>query len=199
MRGGGYAGSGVVSLADLEFNDGRRTFVLGARERTTSARAEGSNSSAYLSAGYDFPIGRLMVGPTVALTTQNVDVNAFDEAGGGSAGLRIQQQKRKSEIWSVGARASIDLGRWTPWVRVTADKERRDDVRHVSATPLSMLAINSTYDIPVYKPDTSYMTGSLGLNGLITPNVGLSLAYYKVSGRSGIKEDGLSGVVSVRF
>jgi outer membrane lipase/esterase len=199
VRWGGFYGTGVVSLADLEFNDVRRTIVLGASERTTSARAEGSNSSAYFAAGYDFPIGRLMIGPTVAVTTQSVDVNAFDEAGGGAAGLRIQQQKRKSEIWSAGARASIDLGRWTPWVRVTADKERRDDVRHVSATPLSMLAINSTYDIPVYKPDTSYMTGSLGLNGLITPNVGLSLAYYKVSGRSGIKEDGLSGVVSIRF
>ena len=29
--------------------------------------------------------------------------------------------------------------------------------------------------------------------------IGVSLAYYKVSGRSGIKEDGVSGMLSYRF
>ncbi len=199
VRWGGLYGTGIVSLADVKFNDIRRKIVLGSNTSIATASAEGSNSSAYFSLGYDFPLGRLMIGPTVAVTTQNVDVNAFDETGGGAAGLRLQQQKRKSEVWSAGARASLNLGNWTPWVRVTADKERRDDVRLVSATPLSMLAINSTYDVPAYRPDTSYMTGSLGVNGLVLPNVALSLAYYRVSGRSGIKEDGVSGTVSIRF
>ena len=199
LRWGGFYGTGVVSLADLKFDDIRRNIVLGASTRTATANAEGTNSSAYFSAGYDFPLGRLMIGPTVAVTTQNVDVNAFDETGGGAAGLRMQQQKRKSEVWSAGARASLALGNWTPWVRVTADKERRDDVRLVSATPLSMLAINSTYDVPAYRPDTSYLTGAVGVNGLVMPNVAVSLACYKVSGRSGTREDGVSGTVSIRF
>jgi outer membrane lipase/esterase len=199
VRWGGFYGTGVLSVADLEFTDINRNIQLGANLRTAHGRTEGSNSSAYFSAGYDFPIGRVTIGPTVSVTSQNVDVNAFDETGGGAAGLRMQQQKRKSEVWSAGARASVDLGSWTPWVRITADKERKDDDRQVSATPLSMIAINSTYDIPAYKPDTSFVTGSVGLNGLVTPNVALSVAYYKVSGRSGIKEDGVSGVVSIRF
>ncbi len=199
VRWGGLYGTGVVSIGDLEFNDIRRNIVLGASTRTATASAEGTNSSAYFSLGYDFPIGRLMIGPTVAVTTQNIDVNAFDETGGGAAGIRMQQQKRKSEVWSVGARATLALGKRTPWVRFTADKERRDDVRLVSATPLSMLAINSTYDVPAYRPDTSFLTGAVGLNGLVTQNVALSVAYYKVSGRSGIKEDGVSGTVSIRF
>ena len=199
VRWGGFYGTGVLSLADLSFGDVHRNVVLGTNRIVTSAGAEGSNSSAYLAAGYDFPIGRFQIGPTVSLLTQNVDVNGFDEAGGGAAGLRILKQKRKSEVWSVGGRASLDLGSWTPWVRVTADKERRDDVRNVSATPLSMLAINPVYDVPTYSPDTSYMTAALGLNGSITRNVAVSLAYYTVSGRSGTKEDGVSGMVSIRF
>ncbi|HUP97459.1 MAG TPA: autotransporter domain-containing protein [Usitatibacter sp.] len=199
VRWGGFYGTAVLSLADLALGDIHRNVVLGANHITTSAGAEGNNSSAYIAAGYDFPIGRLLVGPTVSMLSQNVDINAFDESGGGAAGLRIRQQKRKSEIWSVGARASLDLGNWTPWVRVTADKERRDDVRNVSATPLSMLAINPVYDVPTYRPDTSYMTGAIGVNGLIVRNVALSLAYFKVSGRSGTTEDGVSGMVSIRF
>ena len=199
MRWGGFYGTGVVSLADLKFSDMKRNIRLGQNLRTAESKTEGSNSSAHLAAGYDFPIGRLTIGPTVSVTTQNVDVNGFDEVGGGSAGLRMLGQKRKSEVWSAGARASVDLGQWTPWVRVTADKERRDDERLVSATPLTMAAIGSVYDIPAYRPDTSYVTTAVGVNGMVMPNVGLTVGYYRVDSREGIKQDGIHGLVSIRF
>lgn len=199
LKWGGFYGTGVLSLADIRFSDIKRDIQLGINRRTAEATTEGSNSSAHLAAGYDFRLGRLTLGPTVSVTTQNVDVNGFDEAGGGTAGLRIHGQKRKSEVWSVGARASITLGNWTPWLRITSDKERRDDLRHVSATPLTMVSIGSTYDIPAYRPDTSFVTGAIGVNAMVTPGVGLSLAYYKVESRSGIKEDGVHGLVSIRF
>jgi outer membrane lipase/esterase len=199
LRLGGFYGTGVVSLADLDFSDMKRHIRLGSNLRTAEGKTEGSNSSAHLAAGYDFAIGRFSIGPTVSVTTQNVDVNGFDEVGGGVAGLRLLGQKRKSEVWSVGARASVDLGQWTPWVRVTADKERRDDVRHVSAIPLTMAAIGSTYDIPAYLPDSSYITGAIGVNGMVMPNVGVSVGYYMVDSRGGIKQDGIHGLVTVRF
>jgi outer membrane lipase/esterase len=101
-------------------------------------------------------------------------------------------------VWSGGVRASYTLERWTPWLRVTADRERRDDARFVTASPLS-LATGNTYDIPAYSPDRNSVTTSLGVNGYIGDHVGVSLAYYNVSGRSGIKEDGISGVLSYRF
>jgi len=199
VRWGGFYGTGVFSMADIKFTDINRRIQLGNVVSTTNANAQGSNSSAYLSAGYDFAVGRFTIGPTVAVTSQDVTVNAFDETGGGAAGLRIQQQKRKSEVWSVGGVASMDLGGWTPWLRVTADKERRDDPRVVSATPLSMVAINTTYDVPTYQPDTSWVTTSIGVAGRLAPKVGLSLVYTRVDGRTGIKEDGFSGMVSFQF
>jgi uncharacterized protein YhjY with autotransporter beta-barrel domain len=126
-------------------------------------------------------------------------VGQFDEAGGGAAGLRIMSQTRKSEVWSLGARASMDLGNWTPWARITADRDRRDDVRNVSAVPLSMLAINPVYDIPAYVADSNYTTFSLGVNALLSRNVLLSAGYYTVTGRSSVKEDGFNAVVSFQF
>ena len=196
---GGFYGTGVLSLADIEFNDVNRHIGLGTGIRTAHANTEGSNASAHLAAGYDFALGRVTVGPTISVTTQDVEVNGFDESGGGAAGLRLHSQKRKSEVWSAGVRASMDLGMWTPWVRLTADKERRDDVRHVTATPLTMIATGSSYDIPAYRPDTSWVTGSVGVNGWITRNVAVSAAYYTVESRNGIKEDGVHGMVQVRF
>lgn len=199
LKTGGLYGTGVVSLANIDFNDVRRTFNLGPVVRTANSETRGSNASASFAAGYDFALGRLAIGPTIGVTSQNVDVNGFDEANGGSAGLRIANQKRRSEVWSAGARASFNLGQWTPWLRVTADKERKDDVRLVSATPLSMVAIGSSYDIPAYKADTSFVTGAVGINGFVTDKVALSFAYFKVAGRSGIKEDGLSALVAIKF
>ena len=198
-RSGGFYGSGVLSLADIHFSNLKRNIVLGPTVRTAEGRTEGANSSAHLVVGYDFPIGRLTIGPTLSATFQNVTVNGFDEAGGGSAGLRVMEQTRRSEVLSIGARASMNLGRWTPWVRVTADEDRRDDVRHVSAMPLSMAAIGSTYDIPAYRPDSKYMTAAVGVNAVMDGNVGLSFGYYMIDGRNGIKEDGFQGMISIRF
>ena len=198
-RSGGFYGTGVLSLADIHFSNLKRNIVLGPTVRTAEGRTEGANSSAHLVVGYDFPIGRLTIGPTLSATFQNVTVNGFDETGGGSAGLRLMEQTRRSEVLSIGARASLNLGQWTPWLRVTADEDRRDDLRHVSAMPLSMAAIGSTYDIPAYRPDSKYMTAAVGLNGMIAPNVGLSVGYYMIDGRNGSKEDGFQGMVSVRF
>jgi outer membrane lipase/esterase len=198
-RSGGLHGTLILTLADIRFDDVRRTFRLGNLDRVASASPDGSNASAHLALGYDFRMGRLSIGPTVSMTHQNVEINAFSEEGGGSSNLRIADQKRRSEVWSAGLRASYDLGGgWTPWVRVTADKERRDDVRFVTATPVSLASGNS-YDIPGYVSDTSFMTAAVGIRGQVTPGIGLSAAYYRVSGRSGIEEDGITGMVSIRF
>jgi outer membrane lipase/esterase len=199
LKMGGFYGTGVVSIADIDYNDIRRTFRLGNVQRTANASTRGANASASFMAGYDFQIGHLSIGPTIGVTSQNVDVNGFDETDGGAAGLRIADQKRRSEVWSAGARASYALGQWTPWARITADKERRNQDRFVTATPLTLVAIGNSYDILAYKPDTSFTTSSVGINGLITDRIALSVAYFKVSGRSGIKEDGFSGMVSVKF
>jgi uncharacterized protein YhjY with autotransporter beta-barrel domain len=140
------------------------------------------------------------IGPTLSVNVQDVDVNTFSEsADAGALGLKIGAQRRKSEVWSAGVRASYTMGNWTPWLRVTADKERKDDPRFVTATPLSLIATGNSYDIPAYLADSNYVTTWVGIHGHLDEQIGLSLSYYYVSGRSGVKEDGLSALVSYRF
>lgn len=199
-KSGWFYGSGVASIGDTNYRDMKRSVPIGPVTRAAEASTEGNNSSAYIQLGMDFPVGRgFEIGPLVSVHMQNVDVNQFDESGAGTANLRIMAQKRKSEVWSAGARASYTMGNWTPWARITADRERRDDDRDVSAMPLTMAAIGSTYAVPTYKPDSSYLTYALGVSGLIMPRIGLSLAYYNVNGRSGTKEDGFWGTISFGF
>ncbi len=199
LKWGGFYGTGIVSLADIKYTDTQRKIVLGPVTRVATSNPEGNNVSSYWTAGYDFALGRFMIGPAATLTTANVEVNQFDESGAGAANLRIGAQKRRSEVWGLGARASVNLGAWTPWIRVTADKERRDDARFVTATPISMIATGSSYDLPAYASDSNFVTTVAGINGMVGSNVALSFAYYKLSSRSGIKEDGIAGSVSVKF
>jgi len=196
---GGLYGTGIVSISDLDFRDMRRNIVLGPLVRTAGASTGGSNASALFALGYDFSLGRIKIGPMVSVATQNITINGFDETGANSSNLRISEQKKRSEVWSAGARASINLGAWTPWLRVTADKERRNDARVVTAMPLTMVGTGGTYDVPAYAPDRDYITGAVGINGMVMERVGLSVAYFKISGRSGVKEDGISALLSYRF
>jgi len=198
IKWGGFYGTGVASISDVTFGEVRRNVALGPAVRVINSNTDGSNASSQFFAGYDFMWRGFSIGPTVGVTTQNVQVSAFDERDGGSAGLHIAAQTRKSEVWSFGARASLDLGEgWMPWVRVTADKERRDDPRVITATPLTLATANS-YDIPAYMPDTKYTTIQAGIRGQID-RLGVSAMYTTVTGRSGIRDDGVSLLLSYRF
>ncbi|MBC8021796.1 MAG: autotransporter domain-containing protein, partial [Burkholderiales bacterium] len=198
MKLGGFYGTGVLSISDIEYGEIRRNITLGPMVRTANANTEGSNASASFNAGYDIRFRAFTIGPTLGVTMQNVEVKGFDEVDAASSNLRIASQTRRSEVWSVGARATLDLGGgWMPWVRVTADKERRDDERVVTASPLSLLTGNS-YDIPAYMPDTSFTTVTAGIRGSID-RLGIGLAYATVIGRSGIRDDGISLLLSLRF
>jgi outer membrane lipase/esterase len=196
---GNFYATGVASTADIDFRDTHRDIVLGALTRTATSSPKGSNTSAYLSAGYDFHFGRIAVGPLVSLTAQSVTVDGFSEDGAGAANLRIFDQKRRSEVWSAGIRATFDAGNWTPWVRVTADKEQKNDARFVTAMPLSVAATGNTYDIPAYASDSGYVTVAGGVRAKLAERVGLSLSLFTVSGRSGVRDEGATALVSVAF
>jgi outer membrane lipase/esterase len=196
---GGFYGTGVVSVGNLKFHDVERNIFLGPVTRTANASPEGSASSAFFTAGYDFRIGRARVGPVVTLSTGQYDVNQFDESNAGSADLRISSQTRRSEAWGVGVAASADLHGWTPWARVTVDRERRDDQRFVTAMPLTLVATGNSYDLPAYNADRDFWTLAAGVSGYVGPKVALGLNLYSIQSRSGIKDEGLGATVSVKF
>jgi len=102
-------------------------------------------------------------------------------------------------VVSAGIRASYAAGNWTPWIRVTADKEQKNDARVVTAMPLSVAGTGNTYDIPAYMGDTGYVTISGGVRAKLAERIGLSVSVFSVSGRSGQKDEGATALVSVAF
>lgn len=195
----GFYANGAASIANIDFTESRRMIRLGPVTRTAQSAPSGTNASAFVNAGYDFAVGKFSVGPTVAWTNQDIDINAFDETGAGSANLRIGDQKRRSEVVSLGVRASYDLGPITPYAKFTADKERKNGERLISASPVSLVSGN-WYDVPAYQPaDSSWGTYVVGLRGKMTDSIVYGLSYSKITGRSGVNEDYYSGTLSFRF
>ena len=198
LNAGRLYASAVGTIGNIQYNEIHRNIQLGNLTRTATASTNGSNGSVFLNAGYDFSLGRFLIGPVVSASWQDVEVAGFEEAGAGSANLRMSTQKRRSQVWSGGVRASCDFEGWTPWIRFVADKETEDDPRLVTASPMS-IATGNQYDVPAYAGDSSYTTFSAGVRGWIARNVALGLSYYMVNGRSGTNEQGGSLMVSVKF
>ncbi|MCY7386973.1 MAG: autotransporter domain-containing protein, partial [Burkholderiales bacterium] len=167
LRSDGLYGNFMATSSDLKFRNVQRTVKLGSLTRVASSSTNGSNVSMSLTAGYDFKFNTVSVGPFASYTSQLVDVSAFTESGSGSADLNIFQQNRKSRVSSFGVRASVALGNWTPYARVSVDKENENSDRFVSANPVSVAA-GLSYDIPGYKGDDTWVTGTIGVRGKLT-------------------------------
>lgn len=198
VKSNGWYGNFSGTIADLKFKNVRRNIPLGPVTWTALSDNKGSNGSIGLTLGYDFAFGNLSIGPFGAVTSQSVRVNAFTETGANSANLNIGEQNRDSRVVSGGFRASMNLGAWTPFVRVSADRDNLNNDRFVSANPVSVTAGN-TYEIPGYKGDASWFTTTVGVRGKLADRVGLSVVYSAISSRENIKQDGVTASVSFDF
>lgn len=198
LKWDGFYGNLTATSSDLKFNSVQRYVKLGIVNRTASSNTKGSNTSTTAALGYDFKFGSLSAGPFVSLTSQYIDVAAFTESGSGSADLNIFDQRRKSQVTSVGLRGSVAMGNWTPYARVSMEKETNNDDRFVSANPVSVAA-GLSYDIPGYKSDDKWITGTIGIRGKITERIGVALAFSTVSSKQNVKQDGVTAGVSFGF
>jgi outer membrane lipase/esterase len=201
-KAGGLYGNFTATASDLRFKNIRRTIKLGQVTRVNSADTKGSNGSASLMFGYDWRFGGVEVGPFLSFTQQRVAVNGFQEnanaAQATTSDLKISSQDRQSRVSSFGLRASVKVGSFTPFIRVSADTEENNQDRFVTASPVTVTQ-GILYDIPGYKGDKRWMTGTIGVRGNITPQIGLGLVYTSVSSKEGIKQDGVTANVNFAF
>jgi outer membrane lipase/esterase len=201
-KSGGFYANFSASVSDLKFKDINRAVRLGPVTRIQRASTDGSNASGSLMVGYDFSFGGVSVGPFLGITQQKVSVNGFQENNGAAVAttsdLKIGAQERTSRVSSAGLRGSFNVGSFTPFARVSFDQEDNNQDRLISASPVTVTQ-NIFYDLPGYKGDKRWVTGTIGIRGKITDMIGLGVAYTSVSSKAGIKQDGVTANVNVNF
>ncbi len=198
VQSGPWYANFMGTFSDVKYDNIQRQIKLGQVTRTATASTKGANASASLTGGYDFMWDKLSIGPFVSVTSQIVTVNAFTEAGAGSANLNISEQNHRTRVYGGGVRASMKFGNWTPFARVSFEQDAISEERFVSANPVSVTAGN-TYDIPAYRADPSWVTTNIGVQGKLAERVGLSVVYTNISSKSNEKQDGVTAVVSYDF
>ncbi len=198
----GFYGNLTLSVSNLNFTNVRRYVQLGPVTRTNSASTKGASASYSVTGGYDFKLASVSVGPFASLTQQTATVNGFQENAGAAVALttdlKLDEQNRTSRVTSVGVRASVDIGNFTPYARVSFDREGNNVDRFVTASPVTV-AQGIKYDIPGYKGDASWVTALIGVRGKITEQIGFVLSYTTVSSKQGIKQDGVTANVNFAF
>lgn len=191
---------GKGTIGNSKYEGIRRNVVLGPVTRVASGNTGGANFSTQVDAGYNLKLGAARIAPFVGFTTQNVEVNSFYEDGAGSANLQFQKQKRSSRVSSFGVAAAADLGMFTPYVRVSMEKEHNNDERMVTATAYTFITqTNPSYSIPTVKGDDSWGTFVIGANARFAQRFSAGLAYTSVFSRSNVKADGVTATVAYNF
>jgi outer membrane lipase/esterase len=194
----GWYALASASVSSVDYTQISRAIPIGIVTRTAQATSSGGNGAGGAAIGYDFNLGGFLVGPFAGFSSQSVTVNAFTEEGAGSANLRIGEQKRTSLVTTLGLRASGTFGMFSPYARVTYNKENRNDDRFITASPAALATINA-YQLPAYTQDDTWGTAVIGVRGNVSPDVSLGLSYYTVFSMSNIKQQALTGSVVVGF
>jgi outer membrane lipase/esterase len=181
--------AGTLGAGNLDYKDIHRNIQLGALTRQETGDTTGSHIMYSALGGYWFTYTSLLHGPYARVAWQDITVHGYSEQGTDSTALAFGEQKRKSLITSLGWQVTGQVGAVRPYARVTWEHESKDDDRTVSATPIGL---NTTYAMPVIKPDNSYANFVLGL----ASDFGKVTGYITAQGTSG-RNDGNGYAVTV--
>lgn len=180
----------VGSVGQLNFNGIDRVIHLGTATRVESGDTSGSHTGVELAGGYFFHWGDLKTGPFASIAHQRVRVGSYNENGNDSTSMVFGRQSRDSTISKIGWELSGDSkmfdSTFHPFARIAYEHEGDANVRDVSA---GLVGLNGTFEMPGFRPDSSFWSGELGLAAEMGSNFTGYAAYAGQFGNSNVRVD----------
>jgi outer membrane lipase/esterase len=195
-RHGAYHATVVGAFSTINY-DTTRNLALGPATRVINGSTSGSNVSIGGTSGWDFSAGNITHGPFVSLNVQRVTVSNFVETGGGAAGMTFYEQRRDSQLGSLGYKVAADLGQYRPYASITIDNEFKNTDRVVTAD-LNTLAVGG-FDLPASTPGRHYGTFAAGVSAKFTPTTTGTLAFNSRFSQDNVKAYGIMAAVNFGF
>ena len=155
----------VIASAGYIDDNVDRIVPIGIAQIANTGATNGSNLSLAVEGGYNFQKGAVTHGPLAGVLLQRVHIDGYTEtdqfaAVGGFTALSFANQNRNSAVSELGYQASVKLGNWSPFAKLTWDHEFAGAGRTVTAS-LTTIAAPSYY-IPAVVPGTDWMALSAG-------------------------------------
>jgi outer membrane lipase/esterase len=156
-------------IASAGYIDDRvdRVVPIDIAKLANTGSTNGSNLSLAAESGYNFISGPVTHGPLVGMLLQRVYIDDYTESDpfaaiGGFTALSFAGQIRNSAVSELGYQATLQLGYWSPFTKLTWDHEFAGANRTVTAS-LTTIAAPSYY-MPALVLGTDWMTFCAGTN-----------------------------------
>ncbi len=168
-----------------------RQVPLGLSVQSNQGSTSGTNISFAAEGGYNFKTGigaapsvsglpvkapapeplYLTHGPVVGIVLQQVRIGAFSEVNpsGAPTNLAFDAQTRNSAVTELGYQASINAGRYEPYLKAVWNHELADTGRLVTASLLSITA--PSYSLPAVVVGKDWGSATLGTRVKFASNV----------------------------
>ena len=155
----------IIASAGYIDDNVDRIVPIGIAQIANTGSTNGSNLSLAAEGGYNFESGAVTHGPLAGMLLQRVYIDGYTEtdpfaAVGGFTALSFASQTRDSAVSELGYQASVKLGNWAPFAKLTWDHEFGGANRTVTASLTSIAA--PSYYMPAVIPGTDWMTLSAG-------------------------------------
>jgi outer membrane autotransporter protein len=223
---GGYAHTWTdLKPGDIDINAGwggiylgyynKGAYILGAvygggssfdtsRATVVGSRANGSSDtqqwSTFVSIGYDWRCGGLVIGPTFSAQYSSINMNSFVEHG--FAPLRVNETSHESWRTDLGFRCwyTAQIGKIgiRPFVRAAWQHEYRENGNPI---PVTLVDILGATPVTVAGPSlgADSCTVNAGVSVQWNPTISTYISYDGQLGRDNFDSNGVSGGINIRF
>jgi outer membrane lipase/esterase len=193
-RNGAWA-SLQAGFGGSNYDDIRRSFVVGATMRTERSSSNGHDMGVEIAGGQWLTFGTWRTGPFAAFAYDRVHVGDVVEVGGDSTAMWFAPQNREAATARVGwgLEGDVTLGgvRLEPLAAVGYGHDFRADRRSVSA---GLTTFNGQFDMPAYQPSRNWGEASLGLAADLGRGFRARLSYEGLFGDRGRENLGVAGL-----
>ncbi|MDK2123687.1 autotransporter outer membrane beta-barrel domain-containing protein [Parachitinimonas caeni] len=186
FRMGDLSINGDMGFGSTRYNQIERNVVLGNLNRIEMGDTSGSQITMRVNGGYDLHFGNITTGPTLGFAWRKSKVGAYAERNNAagvpnSTTMKFDEQEIDAMLWSAGWKVAADFEQVKPFASVMFYHDSKDSDRKLRA---GLVSQSSYFETPVYTPDNSYATLSLGTNFALGKSWGGYVQYTHTTGLS---------------
>lgn len=188
---------GDVRYLTADYQDIRRSLLLGPVRRVEQGDTNAKLWGARLTAGYNFALTRgLTTGPVLQYAWDYSQVDGYSEKGNSSSAMRFGEQNSHSRVGSIGWRAETQFARLNPWVQVNYRHQFGDDTRRATGG-LKSTALSFTRAAEA--EDSDWVDFSLGADLQLSDSVSAFSSVSQTGGLSGGEQTSYTVGISATF
>lgn len=198
-RQGRWWGDAALTAGHLDYHDLKRTFALGADERSEKGDTDGEAWALTGRLGYNLATehSAWQLSPFVSADYARVKVDGYEEKSGRSTALAFDDQERTSRRLGLGLQGGYQLTAGTRlFAEVAREHEFEDDRQDLTMHLTSLPAHDFT--LTGYTPDSNLTRASLGLTHELVAGVHVR-GNYNWRKSDDVTQQGVSLALSLDF